>query len=142
MNARGNRLATVLRVRRIQEDLRKADLGRALATAAAAKDVARVAQERYDASVGAPYPVTSAAFRAARDHAAAAALHVARTGATSELALGDAERARVVLTQARTRTSGLERLVDRAHEDAHRELLAADQRQSDESASRARSGSQ
>lgn len=138
MNARGNRLATVLRVRRIQEDLRKADLGRALTTAAAAEDVARVARERYDASVGAPDTVTATAFRVARDQAAAAALQVARTSATFELAVGDTERARVVLTQARTRTSGLERLVDRALEDARRELLAGDQRQADESASRMR----
>lgn len=136
MSVRGNRLAVVLRVRRIQEELRQADLARALATAATAEREARVAQVRYDASAGAPDPRAAAAFRAARAQAGARAWHVARTGATYELAVGDTERARVVLTEARTRTSGLERLVDRAREDAHRELLAADQREVDESASR------
>ena len=34
MSARGNRLAVVLRVRRIQEELRQADLARAVAAAA------------------------------------------------------------------------------------------------------------
>lgn len=141
MSARGKRLATVLRVRQIQEDLRKADLARALVTAAAAEGDARAAQQRYDASVGTPDPQAAASFRAAREQVGARARHVARTRATYELAVGDTERARVVLTEARTRTSGLERLVDRARDDRYRELLAAEQRQADESASRERGAS-
>ncbi|MDU0313424.1 hypothetical protein RKE38_06980 [Phycicoccus sp. M110.8] len=136
MSVRGNRLAVVLRVRRIQEELRQADLARALATAAAAEQETRAAHERYLASAGAPDPGAAAAFRAARERAGGRARHVAQAGARYELALGDTERARVLLTEARTRTSGLERLVDRAREVAHRELLAADQREADESASR------
>lgn len=136
MTARGNRLKVVLWVRRIQEELRQADLARSLATAAAAEQENRAAQERYDASAGLPDPRAAVAFRAARERAGARAQHVARTGATYELAVGDTERARGMLTEARTRTSGLERLVDRTREAARRELLAADQRQADESASR------
>lgn len=136
MSARGDRLAVVLRVRRIQEELRQADLARALAAAALAERETRAAQERYLASAGAPDPGGAAAFRAAREHAGARARHVSQTGARYELAVGDTDRARVLLTEARTRTSGLERLVERARELAHRELLAADQREADESASR------
>lgn len=136
MSARGNRLSVVLRVRRIQEELRQADLARALAATAAAEQETRSAHERYLASAGAPDPSAAAAFRAARERAGGRARHVAQAGARYELALGDTERARVLLTEARTRTSGLERLVDRARELAHRELLAADQRQADESATR------
>lgn len=136
MSARGNRLAVVLRVRRIQEELRRADLARAVAAAALAEQETRDAHERYRASAGAPDPGPAAAFRAALEQAGARARHVAQTGARYELALGDTRHARVLLTEARTRTSGLERLVDRARDLAHRELLAADQREADERSSR------
>ena len=136
MSARGNSLSVVLRVRRIQEELRQADLARALAAAVVAEEESRAAHQRYLASAGVPGPSAATAFRAARERAGGGARHVAQAGARYELALGDTERARVLLTEARTRTSGLERLVDRARELAHREVLAADQRQADESASR------
>ncbi|MDR6862956.1 hypothetical protein [Phycicoccus sp. 3266] len=136
MSARGNRLSVVLRVRRIQEELRQADLARAVAAAVVAEEESRAAHQRYLASAGLPDPSAATAFGAARERAGGRARHVAQAGARYELALGDTERARVLLTEARTRTSGLERLVDRARELAHREVLAADQRQADESASR------
>ena len=136
MSARGNRLSVVLRVRRIQEELRQADLARALAAAVVAEEESRAAHQRYLASAGVPDPSAATAFRAARERAGGRARHVAQAGARYELALGDTERARVLLTEARTRTSVLERLVDRARELAHREVLAADQRQADESATR------
>ena len=135
MSTRGSRLVVVLRVRRIQEELRQADLARALAVAAVAERESLTVRARYDASAGTPDPSAAAAFRAAREQAGARAQHLARAGARYELAVGDSERARVLLTEARTRTSGLERLVDRARDLAHRELLAADQREADESAS-------
>ena len=134
MSARRDRLAVVLKVRRIQEERRQADLSRALADAAVAQGHADAALERYADVTEGTTALTAAAFVAARGLAGGRAEQVAITSSRHELAVGESDRARALLTEAMTRTSGLERLVEREDFIALRELLAADQRAAEESA--------
>ncbi|MEO5981793.1 MAG: hypothetical protein ABIQ13_05705 [Pedococcus sp.] len=137
MSARRDRLAVVLKVRKIQEERRQADLARALADTTVAQGHADAARERYSDVVQAPQASLvqgAAAFVAARALAGGRAEQVAVTRSRHELAIGESDRARALLTEAMTRTSGLERLVEREDFIALRDLLAADQRASEESA--------
>ena len=134
MSARRDRLAVVLKVRRIQEERRQADLARALAEASVAEGHADAARQRYADVADSPQVLGAAAFVAARALAGRRAEQVAVTRSRHELAVGESDRARALLTEAMTRTSGLERLVEREDFVALRELLAADQRAAEESA--------
>ena len=134
MTARLDRLAVVLKVRKIQEERRQADLSRALADAAVAQGHADAALERYTDVTQAPQVLGAAAFVAARALASGRAEQVAVATSRHELAVGESDRARALLTEAMTRTSGLERLVEREDFIALRGLLAADQRAAEESA--------
>ncbi|WP_406833090.1 hypothetical protein ABEG17_09730 [Pedococcus sp. KACC 23699] len=133
MTTRRDRLAVVLKVRKIQEERRQADLARALAAAAVAESHADRARERYAAGVAVPQVLGAAAFVAARAMAGGRAEQVAVTRSRHELAVGESDRARALLTEAMTRTSGLERLVEREDFVMLREMLAADQRNAEES---------
>jgi len=142
VSTRRDRLRVVLRVRQIQEERRQADHARALAAAAEAAGVSASARRRYEeSSVRAPGsdPVT---FVGARTLAVARAAHVAEAATQHALAVGESDLARALLTEAMTRTQGLERLVERADVVRLRERLAADQRAAEESAyaSRGRGG--
>jgi flagellar FliJ protein len=134
VSTRRDRLAVVLKVRKIQEERRQADLARALAVAAVAGTQADAARDRYTAVAQAPQVLGAAAFVAARALAGGRAEQVAVTSSRHELAVGDSDRARALLTEAMTRTSGLERLVEREDFAQLREMLAADQRNAEESA--------
>ncbi|GAA2735687.1 hypothetical protein GCM10009867_18600 [Pedococcus aerophilus] len=134
MSARRDRLAVVLKVRKIQEERRQADLARALADAAVAEGHADAARQRYADVDASPRVVGAAAFVAARALASGRAEQVAVTSSRHEMAVGESDRARALLTEAMTRTSGLERLVEREDFIALRELLASDQRAAEESA--------
>ena len=134
MSARRDRLAVVLKVRKIQEERRQADLARALADASVAEGHADAALERYSAVEDGPTMLGASAFIAARALASGRAEQVAVTTSRHEMAIGESDRARALLTEAMTRTSGLERLVEREDFIALRELLAADQRAAEESA--------
>ena len=134
MSTRRDRLAVVLKVRKIQEERRQADLARALAVAAVAQGHVDAARERYTAVAEAPRMLGAAAFVAARGLVSGRAEQVAVTGSRHELAVGESDRARALLTEAMTRTSGLERLVEREDFVQLREMLAADQRAAEESA--------
>ncbi len=134
MSSPRNRLRVVLRVRQIQEERRQADLARAHAAALAAAEDSRSARERYAAAGVGPTAQVAPRFVADRALAVARAEQVVAAAAQHDLAVGDTERARVLLTEAMTRTSGLERLVERADLARLRERLAADQRAAEESA--------
>jgi flagellar protein FliJ len=134
VSARRDRLAVVLKVRRIQEERRQADLARALSEAAVAQGHGDAARQRYSSVACAPRVLGAAAFVAARAVAGGRAEQVAVTASRRDLAIGESDRARALLTEAMTRTSGLERLVEREDFIQLRELLSADQRAAEESA--------
>jgi flagellar protein FliJ len=134
VSARRDRLAVVLKVRKIQEERRQADLARALADAAVAQGHADAALRRFADVTEGPTVLTAAAFVAARGLVSGRAEQVAVTSSRHEMAVGEGDRARALLTEAMTRTSGLERLVEREDFIALREMLAADQRAAEESA--------
>lgn len=142
MSARRDRLRVVLRVRQIQEERRQADLARASATAAEAAGLSTAARRRYEECSDRTPANDPASFVGARTLAVARAAHVAQAATLHALAVGESDRARALLTEAMTRTQGLERLVQRAEVVRLRERLAADQRAAEESAyaSRGRAG--
>lgn len=138
MSRRPSRLEAVLRVRRIQEEHRQADHSRALAAEAAAAQDCEAALRGYEAGAGQAGTVPVAAFVAERALAAARADALGAAEVRHALAVGDRERARALLTEASTRTSALERLVERAERQRARDQLAADQRAAEESAAAGR----
>ncbi|HMM96144.1 hypothetical protein [Phycicoccus sp.] len=135
MSTRTDRLRTVLRVRTIQEEQRRGDLARAAAAQGRAAEAAAEAAARYGERdvCGVGVPVDAATFLATRVAEGRRADGVAHAVVEHSLAEGETERSRALLTEARTRTSGLERLVERAAEEQRLELLAADQQVADES---------
>lgn len=135
MSTRTERLRTVLRVRTIQEEQRRGDLARAAAAQGRAAEAAAEAAARYGARevCGVGVPVDLATFlgtRAAETRRADGVAHAVREQALAE---GETDRARALLTEARTRTSGLERLVERAADEQRLEVLAADEQTAEES---------
>ncbi|MGG5259662.1 hypothetical protein [Phycicoccus avicenniae] len=135
MSARTARLRTVLRVRTIQEEQRRGDLARAAQAQARAAEAAADAAARYGAREVADVgrPLAASVFLAARDLETLRADQVTASAAGHALAEGETERSRVLLAEARTRTSGLERLLERAAEERRQDRLAADQQVAEES---------
>jgi len=133
VSTRASRLDTVLRVRRIQEDQRKGDLARAAAAEAEAARLVAEAEERLRATSRTPGGVLVQAFLADRGLVAARARQVSTATNEHALAEGETDRSRALLTEARTRTSGLERLVERGLEERRQVLLAVDQAVAEES---------
>jgi flagellar FliJ protein len=138
VSARRDRLRVVLRVRQIQEERRQGDLARATAAALEAEGASAAARHRYEERARHLPAADPASFVGARTLAVARAAHVAQAATQHALAVGESDRARALLTEAMTRTQGLERLVERADVIRLRELLAADQRAAEESASASR----
>lgn len=139
MSTREARLATVLRVRRVQEDQRRADLARAVEAQAHLERAVAAAEaylaSRFHAVPPGPAPVVD--FLAARQVMAGGAHRLSAAVAEHGFAEGETERARALLVEARVRTSGLERLVERAR-DVRRSVLAAADRTIAEESVRAR----
>ncbi|WP_040157710.1 flagellar FliJ family protein [Mobilicoccus massiliensis] len=132
---------TLLRVRRIEEDRAKAEMaGAAVAEREAAAVLAR-RENDYPELVRPPDAETTYdEFRAHHRMAEAAAASVTQARQAVESAHEQTESAREALRAAAMRTQGLERLVDRAREERFAEMLDADQRTAEESASRKRKG--
>lgn len=130
-----SRLSTLLRVRRIQEEISR---GR-LAADSEAERRTRVALEQahaqYEAPVAQPSaePATTGGFVAQQLHrgvlAGAVRAAVARVDTAGQVTV----LARRDWSEAARRMATLERLDDRAREAARRELLSAEQRTSEES---------
>ena len=135
MTRRTSRLSTLLRVRRIQEEISR---GR-LAADSEAERVTRVALDQAHAQYLAPAaqapaePEPTVGFVAQQFHrgALAGAVHaaVARVDTAGQVTV----LARQDWSEAARRMATLERLDDRAREAARRELLSAEQRTSEES---------
>jgi hypothetical protein len=126
-------LATVLRVRDIEEDLARRRLASAQAAQAQARQAATVARAAYDhgAEVRGGSTAVFLAHQRARTALAAGVRDATARQLTAESASGTAREAHTV---AARRLAGLERLTERARLARRTELLAAEQRTAEESA--------
>ena len=135
--SRTSRLDTLLRVRRIQEEIRRGRLAGEVAAERRAQHVLEQSQERYDARGAKHLVVPEAApdFVAQRRYAGALAGAVCAAGISVDAAAQVTVLARRDWSEAAMRKAALERLEDRAREVAATERLAAEQRTSEESSS-------
>jgi len=137
MSATTSRLTTLLRVRRIQEEIRRGRLAAEVATERRAVVVLGEAHERYVARAAEQLLAaeTVPAFMAERRHSGALAGAVCAAGAGVNTAAEVTVVARRDWSEAAMRMAALERLEDRAREAATTKRLAAEQRTSEESSS-------
>ncbi len=135
--SRPSRLDTLLRVRRIQEELRRARLAGEVAAERGAQQVLEQAQEGYAAGAAEDLvvPETVLDFMAQRRHAGALAGSVFAAGISVGAAAQVTLLARHDWSEAAMRMAALERIEDRAREAASTERLATEQRTSEESSS-------
>ncbi|MDO5629450.1 MAG: flagellar FliJ family protein [Mobilicoccus sp.] len=132
---------TLLRVRRIEEDRAKAEMATAAIAERHARGVLDTRLGEYPDLVRPPDAETTLAdFRRHQASADAAASSVTLARSAVESAHEQTESARDELRQAAMRTQGLERLVERAHQERFAEMLDADQLAAEESASRRKKG--
>jgi hypothetical protein len=132
-----SRLNTLLRVRRIQEEMSRQRLAANAVAERGAERALEQAREHY-ASPETEWrlaPKTTQTFLAQRSHRVALAAAVQAAGTTVEEAASSTLVARHEWSEAAMRMTALERLEDRAREVARTELLAAEQRTSEESSS-------
>lgn len=137
--ARRKRLETVLRVRRIQEDLRQAELA-AAALAVRAREADHERSAELYASRSPLARADAATFVGQARRSLALADRLADAAAHHAAALEQQAQARQELTAAAVRSAGLQRLVDRArgrHRDAQ---MTSDQRVAEESATARKAG--
>jgi flagellar protein FliJ len=135
MTRRTSRLSTLLRVRRLQEEISR---GRLVAENEAERGTRREleqAQSRYEAPIAEPpaEPRTTQGFVAQQFHRGALAGAVRAAMTRVDTAAQIAVLARHDWSEAARRMAALERLDDRAREAALHELLSAEQRTSEES---------
>jgi hypothetical protein len=137
VTSRKSRLDTVLRVRRIQEEIRRGRLAGEVVAERRAQEALAQAQARYAAPTVAPMgaPGTTQVFIATRRHQSALAGSVLAADAGAGTAAQVTVLARHEWSEAAIRMTALERLEDRARESARTERLATEQRTSDESGS-------
>lgn len=131
--AREKQLDTLLRIRRLEEDLAKGALASANAATRAAYARLEDSQATYARTVTPPSSCDVARFRAHLAHTTSAAAMVRGAQRGIEQAEEDAAARRDQVRSARIKSQGLERLVDRVQEAAFAEMLAADQRTAEES---------
>jgi len=135
MTGRTLRLNTLLKVRRIQEEIRRGRLAGEVVAERAALTTLEQANERYAAPSTEPLVIggTEAGFVALRRHRGALAGSVRAASAGVDTAAQSTLLARAEWSEAATRMTALERLADRAREVARAERLGAEQRTSEES---------
>ncbi len=137
MSRRTSHLDTLLRVRRIQEEIRRGLLAREVMAERRALQTLEQADQRYAAPVAerAVTPEMTRVFMANRRDRGALAGSVRAASAGADAAAQVTFIARHVWSEAAMRMAALERLEERAREAARVELLATEQRTSDESSS-------
>jgi flagellar biosynthesis chaperone FliJ len=137
MSQRTSRLSTLLRVRRIQEEIRRGRLGAEMAAERGTRNALRQAHQRYAAPAAEPLmeAESTRGFVAQRFHRVALAVAVRAAAASVDDAAQVTVLAAHDWTEAAIRMAALERLDDRAREAARKERLAVEQRASEESSS-------
>lgn len=131
--AREKQLDTLLRIRKLEEDLAKGELAKANAATRAAYQRLDRSREVYEREVRPPETTDVNGFRAHLAHMNSVAGMVRGAERGIEAAEDEAAAARGVVKAARIKSQGLERLVDKVREAAFTEMLAADQRTAEES---------
>jgi flagellar protein FliJ len=143
MGSRRQRLDTLLRIRRIEEDLAKGRLATAYQAARAAQARLDEINGRYDESTASeadpaasPSGATKQSFLRRHQEVTALAQGVMIAGHRVVEAGEDVVQEREGVRTTSMRVEGLERLVDRARQAQDAETLAADQRTAEESRAR------
>ncbi|MBW3083932.1 hypothetical protein KEM60_00114 [Austwickia sp. TVS 96-490-7B] len=131
--ARRRQLGTLLRIRRLEEDLAKGELARANALIRRQQDQLAQARQAYQQQTAPPEVCDVRDFQAqlARNRSVAAMVRGSERAVTD--AVDEAARTRDRVRLARIKTQGLERLVERVDQVVFAEMLAADQRTAEES---------
>lgn len=127
------RLDTLLRVRRLEEDQAKAELARANEAHRAAQRAVDRAEETYAARQHAIPEGSIGDFLRQYNTLRTAAMAVVASTSRCEEASAATEQARGQVREASMRSEGLQRLVDRAAQARADEILAAEQRTAEES---------
>ena len=137
MSRQTSRLTTVLRVRRLQEELSRGRLAGEAAAERRAQQALEQAFERYSAPVAEPLAelAPTRVFVAQLAHRGVLAGAVRAGVAKVDIAASITVVARADWSEAALRKAGLERLDERARETARTERLSAEQRTSEESGS-------
>lgn len=131
--AREKQLDTLLRIRKLEEDLAKGELATANAATRTAHRRLEQSTATYQREVSPPQTCDVTGFRAHLAHMNSVAGMVRGAQRGVETAEEEAGLARGKVAQARTKSQGLERLVDKVRDAAFAEMLAADQRTAEES---------
>lgn len=132
-SAREKQLDTLLRIRKLEEDLAKGELAKANAATRAAQARLERSRATYEHEVRPPESCDVAGFRAHLAHMNSVAGLVRGAERGVDLAIEEAGLARGKVAAARVKSQGLERLVDKVRDAAFAEMLAADQRTAEES---------
>jgi flagellar export protein FliJ len=119
------RLESVLRVRRLQEDVARAELARATAIVAAAQQALLIGRDQLRRLAAEPCPPDPAAWEAQRRILLSAADEIEVLVSGVALAVAERESRQAALAGARTRVRALERLDERRR--AEHELEAGRQ---------------
>lgn len=137
MSQRTSRLSTLLRVRRIQEEIRRGRLAADMAAERGTHQALMQAHERYAAPPAVPIlePDSTQGFVAQRFHRVALAGAVRAAVACLDEAAHVTVLARQDWSEAAIRMAALERLDERAREQTRRERLSAEQSTTEESGS-------
>ena len=135
MTGRTSRLNTLLKVRRIQEEIRRGRLAGEVSAERRAREALQRAHEQYAAPSDELLGVlaTAPGFLAQRRHRDALAGSGRAASSGADTAAEVTLFARAEWSEAAMRMTALERLADRAREEARAERLASEQRTSDES---------
>ena len=139
MSRRGQ-LDTLLRIRRLEEDLAKAELAAANRGEREAQEHLRNRLECYRVSDHGSEATDPTAFLRLRAAGAALGASIVQAEQRQEAATAASEQSRAAMRVARMRTQGLERLAERATHAWSQERLAAEQRAAEESVARKKTG--
>jgi len=107
------RLESVLRVRRIQEDVARGELARATLALAAAESALQEGRDHLDRLSRQPHPIGPAAWQARRQILLAAAEEIEQLADGVTAAAAERHARQAALAEARTRVRALERLDER-----------------------------
>jgi hypothetical protein len=125
-------LATVLRIRGIEEDLARGRLAGTVSAHHQATEVVADARFAYTAATADTGPLSSHAFLADRERRTAYAGSLLAATAGETQASEAVTASRVDWSEAAMRLAALERLAERAKEARRQRMLAADQRTAEE----------
>ncbi|MBK7722275.1 MAG: hypothetical protein IPI32_08645 [Austwickia sp.] len=138
--AKRSQLDTLLRIRRIEEDVAKGHLAAANLAVRQAEETLNARHDAYRQAAVVGGEAAPADFLRSRLAGAAMGASIVNAEQQCARTLAESQEAGAVVRVAKMRTQGLERLVDRAAQARVLEMLAADQRTAEESRAGNRTG--